>query len=189
MRVSLIAIRSQAPRCLYSIQSETSNREEIRKRANHEISQTAIAISLATGCALAPLQAADVQIVAQNPVVELSVSEQINSAPDTARFSTGVESKARTATQALRLNSGKVRSLINQIRAMGIEAKDIQTSGISLNADYQYNRTTRQNDFVGYRVSNQVSVIVRDLDKLGRNSGQNCQCWRRNKHEWAIFLY
>ena len=132
-----------------------------------KILKTAIAISLATGCTLAPLQAADVQIVAQNPVVELSVSEQINSAPDTARFSTGVESKARTATQALRLNSGKVRTLINQIKAMGIEAKDIQTSGINLNANYQYNRSTRQNDFVGYRVSNQVSVIVRDLDKLG----------------------
>ena len=50
--------------------------------------------------AFAPMniaQAANVEIVAQNPVIELSVSEQVDSAPDTATFSTGVETRAPTA--------------------------------------------------------------------------------------------
>lgn len=115
----------------------------------------------------APAIAAEVQVMAQNPVIELNVVEQINAAPDTATFSTGVEAKAKTATQALRDNSAKVRALIQQIKALGIADKDIQTSGINLNADYTYNQATRENRFTGYRVFNQVSVIVRDMDKLG----------------------
>lgn len=114
-----------------------------------------------------PALAADVQIVAQNPVIELSVSEQVRSAPDTASFSTGVQTKAPTATQALRENSRKAKVLIDKLKSLGIAAKDIQTSGISLNADYRYDRPSQENRFVGYQVSNQVQATVRDIDKLG----------------------
>ena len=116
---------------------------------------------------IAALQAADVQITAQNPVIELSVLEQIDSRPDTASFSTGVQSKAPTATQALRDNSRQVRVMIDKLKSLGIADKDIQTTGINLNADYEYNRATRKNRFVGYQVSNQVRATVRDIDKLG----------------------
>lgn len=113
-------------------------------------------------------QAADVQIVAQNPVIELSVSEQVDSAPDTATFSTGVETKAPTATQALRENSVQARAVINRLKSLGIAEKDIQTTGINLRADYDYDQESRENRFVGYVVSNQVSAKVRDLPKLGQ---------------------
>ncbi len=119
---------------------------------------------------LAPMKptiAADVQIVAQNPVIELSVSEQVDSTPDTASFGTGVETKARTATQALRENSRQTKVVMDRLKSLGIASKDIQTTGISVNADYQYDRETRQNQFVGYRVSNQVSATVRDIKRLG----------------------
>ena len=65
-------------------------------------------------------QAANVEIVAQNPVIELSVSEQVDSAPDTAMFSTGVETKAPTATQALRDNSAQARAVIDRLKSLGI---------------------------------------------------------------------
>jgi uncharacterized protein YggE len=123
-----------------------------------------------TALALAPLtvaQAADVQIVAQNPVIELSVSEQVDSTPDTATFSTGVESKAPTATEALRQNSVQARAVIKRLKSLGIADKDIQTTGINLRADYDYDQERRENRFVGYVVSNQVSATVRDLDRLG----------------------
>jgi len=127
----------------------------------------ALAAVAAIGVVFAPAQAADVQIIAQNPVIELSVSEQINSAPDTASFSTGVQTKAPTATQALRDNSRKAKILIDKLKSLGISEKDIQTTGINLNADYQYDRANKQNRFVGYQVSNQVRATVRDISKLG----------------------
>ncbi|WP_417621349.1 SIMPL domain-containing protein [Parasphingorhabdus sp.] len=113
-------------------------------------------------------QAANVEIVAQNPVIELSVSEQVDSAPDTATFSTGVESKAKTATQALRDNSVQARKVIDRLKSLGIAEKDIQTTGINLRADYDYDQESRENRFVGYVVSNQVSATVRDISKLGQ---------------------
>lgn len=112
-------------------------------------------------------QAADVQIVAQNPVIELSVSEQVDSAPDTATFSTGVETKAKTATEALRQNSVQARAVINRLKSLGIAEKDIQTTGINLRADYDYDQESRENRFVGYAVSNQVSATVKDISRLG----------------------
>lgn len=111
--------------------------------------------------------AAEIHIEAKNPVVELSVSEVIESAPDTATFSTGVETSAPTASAALRQNSADVAKLIAQLQRLGIAEKDIQTSGISLNAEYEYIQATQKNQFKGYRASNQVQVKIRDIAKLG----------------------
>ena len=113
------------------------------------------------------VQAANVEIVAQNPVIELSVSEQVDSAPDTATFSTGVETRAKTATEALRQNSVQARAVINRLKSLGIAEKDIQTTGINLRADYDYDQESRENRFVGYVVSNQVSATVNDISRLG----------------------
>jgi len=120
--------------------------------------------------ALSPIniaQAANVEIVAQNPVIELNVSEQVDSAPDTASFSTGVETRAKTATEALRQNSVQARAVMDRLKSLGIAEKDIQTTGINLRADYDYDQESRQNRFVGYVVSNQVSATVKDISKLG----------------------
>jgi len=112
-------------------------------------------------------QAANVQITAQNPVIELSVSEQVDSAPDTATFSTGVETRAKTATEALSQNSVQARAVIDRLKSLGIAEKDIQTTGINLRADYDYDQPSRENRFVGYVVSNQVSATVHDISRLG----------------------
>lgn len=111
--------------------------------------------------------AAEIHIEAKNPVVELSVIEIIESAPDTATFSTGVETSAPTASVALRQNSAEVAKVIAQLQKLGIAEKDIQTSGINLNAEYDYIQATQKNRFKGYRVSNQVQVKMRDISKLG----------------------
>jgi uncharacterized protein len=119
--------------------------------------------------AFAPIAAfaAEIHIEAKNPVVELSVVEVIESVPDTATFSTGVETSAPTASGALRQNSAEVAKVIAQLQKLGIPERDIQTSGISLNAEYDYIQATQKNRFKGYRVSNQVQVKIRDIAKLG----------------------
>jgi len=55
--------------------------------------------------------------------------------------------------------------LIAKIKVMGVAARDIQTSGININAQYDYRDNQRV--FLGYDVSNNLNVIVRDLPKLG----------------------
>lgn len=114
-----------------------------------------------------PAQAAEVQIQSTGPVIELSVTESVKAKPDIATIGTGVSSEAKTAVEAMRKNAAEMNAVIQRIRSLGIKSEDIQTAGVSLNAQYDYNRTTRQQVFRGYQASNNVSVIVRDVGGVG----------------------
>lgn len=116
----------------------------------------------------APLCAASVEIEAEGPVIELSIYEEVEAEPDLVTIGAGVATDALTAVEALRLNSVEMRRVIERVKALGIDEKDIQTSGISLNADYSYNDQTRQSEFKGYSASNRVSIKLRDIDTTGQ---------------------
>lgn len=127
----------------------------------------ALPLAILAAAASPVLAAVDVTPSATSPVVELSVTETVMGAPDTATFSTGVSSKAATAQEALRTNSADMEKVIAQIVALGIKRQDIQTSGINLSADYEYFNDGRQPRFIGYQVSNMVTVKVRQMARLG----------------------
>ena len=111
--------------------------------------------------------AAQIEIEAEGPVVELSIYESITADPDMATIGAGVTTEARTAVEAMRLNAVQMRKVIDQIKALGVAEKDIQTTGIDLNAQYDYNQATRREVFRGYAVSNRVSVNLRNIDRVG----------------------
>lgn len=131
-----------------------------------------IALALAAASALTlpahALAAANVDITANGPVVELSVSESVDVAPDTATIGAGVTTEAGTATEALRQNSAEMQTVIARIKALGVAEKDIQTTGINLSARYDYDQQTQRQVFRGYQASNRVSVILRKIDDTGR---------------------
>lgn len=114
------------------------------------------------------LAAADVEIEANGPIVELSVFESVSVTPDIATIGAGVTTEAPTATAALRQNSAEMQKVIARIKTLGVVDKDIQTTGISLNAQYDYNQEIQRQVFRGYQVSNRVSVILRKIDDAGR---------------------
>jgi len=112
--------------------------------------------------------AANVEIATGGPVVELNVYESVDVAPDTATIGAGVTTEAPTATEALRQNSAEMQKVIARIKALGVAEKDIQTTGINLNARYDYDQATQRQVFRGYMASNRVSVILRKIDDTGR---------------------
>ncbi|MBV7259632.1 SIMPL domain-containing protein [Erythrobacter crassostreae] len=116
----------------------------------------------------APALAATVEIASQGPVIELTVSENVTTSPDIVTIGAGVTTEARTAVEAMRQNSAEMRAVIDRIKSLGVDDKDIQTTGINLNARYDYNRQTQQQVFRGYQVSNRVSVKLREIDETGR---------------------
>jgi uncharacterized protein YggE len=130
------------------------------------------AIALLAASALAipahSLAAAEIEIEASGPVVELSVFESVSVAPDIATIGAGVTSEAPTAVEALRQNSAEMQKVVARIKALGIAEKDIQTTGINLNAMYDYNQQTQRQVFRGYQASNRVSVILRKIDEAGK---------------------
>ncbi|MDC8754207.1 SIMPL domain-containing protein [Erythrobacter sp. sf7] len=125
----------------------------------------------ATAAALAlPAQtyAANVEIDASGPVIELDIYEAVTVAPDMATIGAGVTSEAPTAVEALRMNSAEMQKVIDRIKALGIAEKDIQTTGINLNARYDYDREGQRQIFRGYQVSNRVSVKLRKIEDTGK---------------------
>lgn len=115
----------------------------------------------------ASLQAAVVGIESEGPVIELTMNETVEADPDIVTIGAGVTTEAPTAVEAMRLNAVEMRRVIDRIKALGVDEKDIQTTGINLNARYDYNRTTQRNVFRGYAVMNRVSVKLREIDETG----------------------
>lgn len=121
----------------------------------------------ATGMA-APAAAAEIQIAVAGPVVELSVNETVKAKPDIARVGAGVTTLAPTAVEAMQRNAREMDAVIAKIKALGIAGDDIQTTGINLYAQYDYDQTQRRQVFRGYQASNQVSVILRKVPDTGK---------------------
>jgi uncharacterized protein YggE len=98
--------------------------------------------------------------------LDLSAFGETKVAPDEATITLGVQSKAPTAAAAMQANAVDMNRIIAALRGSGIAEKDIQTSGLSLDAQYTYveNQPPALN---GYQASNTVVIIVEDLPRLG----------------------
>lgn len=120
-----------------------------------------------TAAVAAPASAAEIQMQVSGPVIELSVSESVKAKPDIAEISAGVTTQAPTAVEAMRQNAREMMSVVNRIKALGVDADDIQTTGVNLNARYDYDRASQKQVFRGYTASNRVSVTLRDVTEVG----------------------
>jgi uncharacterized protein YggE len=92
--------------------------------------------------------------------------------PDVARVSIGVETSAETVSEAVAENESNMESILAALKDLGIEDKDIQTMNYSITLD-RYPESLPSAEAGSsqpqpvYRVSNMVTVIIRDLDKVG----------------------
>ena len=87
-------------------------------------------------------------------------------APDMAVITLTVTRQETTARAALDANSAAMGQVLEAMKADGIAERDLQTSGFSINPQYQYPKNEEPR-VVGYQVSNSLTVRVRDLDQLG----------------------
>lgn len=122
---------------------------------------------LAAAVIAAPASAAEIQIAATGPVVELNVTENVEAEPDIVTVTAGVTTEARTAVEAMRTNAEAMNRVVDRIKQLGVAERDIQTTGISLGAQYDYDQGARRQVFRGYQASNRVSVKLRQIDRTG----------------------
>ena len=92
----------------------------------------------------------------------------VAAAPDMAEVTTGVVTQAPTAAAALAANSQTLERLIQTLAGLGIEARDVQTTGFNVSPLRRQGRDGQPPEITGYEVTNQVRVKVRDLARLGR---------------------
>ena len=87
--------------------------------------------------------------------------------PDIAVLSVGVEGKAKTVEEARNQAAEAMDRIMQALEARKIESKDIKTQFFNISPQYVYNDRTRQQELVGYRVNNQVTVKIRDMEAAG----------------------
>ena len=99
----------------------------------------------------------------------LSVSSQAEAsrAPDIATISAGVVTQAPDGNTAMRQNAAQMTQVMAAIGKAGIADKDIQTSGVMLNPQYDY-RDNQAPKITGYQATNTVNLKVRKIADLGQ---------------------
>lgn len=91
---------------------------------------------------------------------------EARAAPDLATIQLGVTTQAPSAAEAMRQNSTQQTAVIDALAGAGIEAADVQTSGLNLNPVMDY-AEGRAPSVTGYQATNMVTVRVRDVARLG----------------------
>jgi uncharacterized protein len=98
--------------------------------------------------------------------LQVSATAEVRGAPDMAMISAGVVTQAAGAKAAMQTNATRMTAVMDAIRAAGIEGKDIQTSGISLQPQYRY-ADNQAPVITGYQASNTVNVRIRKIEGVG----------------------
>lgn len=99
-------------------------------------------------------------------LLAVAATAEASQPPDVATLSAGVITQASEADAAMRDNALRMDRVMTALRAAGIPARDIQTSGIHLIPQYRYVEGAPP-AITGYQASNTVNVKVRALGKLG----------------------
>lgn len=83
-----------------------------------------------------------------------------NATPDNALISLGVSTRQGTAVEAMNAANVEMTALLKAIKAQGVQDIDIQTTGIGVYQENQYN-------VIGYRASNTVNVKIHHIVNIG----------------------
>jgi uncharacterized protein YggE len=125
----------------------------------------ALALSISAAGA-AHAQNTPVRTAFEATTLDLSADGEVKVVPDQASISLGVATQAATAAQALAANAAKMNQVMAVLHAAGIAERDVQTSRISLQAQYAY-KANEAPSLTGYEASNAVTITVNDLKRLG----------------------
>ncbi|HEY8505894.1 MAG TPA: SIMPL domain-containing protein [Gemmataceae bacterium] len=102
-------------------------------------------------------------------VIEVVGEGEAAAAPDMATVTTGVTSEGPTAREALAVNNDTMEKIMGVLKEHAIAPRDIQTSHFNVSPVYEHDPKGRARPkLVGYRVTNQVRVRVRELPALGK---------------------
>ena len=124
------------------------------------------ASALAFASAASAQSAGDADAAFHATTLSIAAEGEVSAPPDKAAITLGVQAIQPTAAAAMADNARQMTQVIAALRRQGLESKDIQTSGISLQAQYDY-QPNKAPQLTGYQASDQVTVTINDLGKLG----------------------
>ena len=125
-----------------------------------------LSIILVLALLLPCIALAETVAVAENATITVTGSASVTLKADYARISVGVSSEAATVEQAANENNAAIFAVIEALKEAGVAEEDIATSNYSVYAEYDYASFGGQK-LTGYNVTNQLTVIIRDMEHIG----------------------
>jgi uncharacterized protein YggE len=110
---------------------------------------------------------------ARQRLLSVSGEGSVTARPDMALITLGVVSQEESARAALADNTQSMTRVIEALKAEGLEPRDLQTSGFSVEPVYSQRPQNYEgpepfrSEIIGYRVHNNLTVRIRDLERVG----------------------
>lgn len=92
---------------------------------------------------------------------------KVRTDPNVARATIGVDVMRPSVADASAANKKIIDAVLSVLKELGLTDKELQTSGYSVYAERYGPNGPLPEDQVNYRVTNNVSVTIRDLSKVG----------------------
>jgi len=129
--------------------------------------KNAYVLLAALGVALlsASAQAAEAD---QPRTVTVSGQGEIQAEPDRASVTLGVESRKLKLEEARAEVARTVDAVLKLTRDLKIEQKLVRSTRVNVQPEYNWEANSRERNLIGYYVSRQIEVDLRDLEKLGQ---------------------
>ena len=121
---------------------------------------------VASAQSLAPV-AQQTQATTTPRTINVGGTGKVYLTPDLAYVTIGVHTEGKDAGVAVTSNNTKSKSVADALKALGVDAKDIQTTNFSIYPQQQYDPQGKTTGEITYMVDNSVMVTVRDLSKIG----------------------
>ncbi|GAB3816525.1 hypothetical protein GCM10028895_11810 [Pontibacter rugosus] len=105
------------------------------------------------------------QAAVMPPLVNVSGTGEVRVQPNEVVINLGVETREKTLDAARKETDKKAAAIISYLKKQGVDAKDIQTSYVTLNPIYnngEYGRTAP--DF--YVAQKNMTVVIKKLNKF-----------------------
>ena len=99
--------------------------------------------------------------------VSVSGSAEVAAEPDMAHVTLGVEARKPTMAEARTAVAATVDRVLALTRDLRIDPKLVNATRVQVQPEYSWNEKDRKRVLLGYLVSRQVQVELRDLEQLG----------------------
>jgi uncharacterized protein YggE len=111
--------------------------------------------------------AAAVADEARPRTVNVSGLGEVAAEPDLARITLGVEARKPTLAEARSEVNATIERVLKLTRDLRIDPKHVNATRVQVQPEYNWNPKDRKRVLLGYVVSRQVQVELRDLEQLG----------------------
>ncbi len=100
--------------------------------------------------------------------ISVSGQGEIQAEPDRASVTLGVEARKPKLEEARADVQKTVDAVLKLTRDLKIDPKYVRATRVNVQPEYNWDNNARERHLIGYYVSRQIEIDLRDLDKLGQ---------------------